>query len=104
MNEREFCYWLQGLFEVGGVKALDETQVQIVKDHLALVFKKVTADRSGPDLAEIYRREMDRKNPVMPYRTTLVPNPAEIDKWVPYEGPKCGTSISGEPKPLSAIC
>lgn len=42
MNEREFCYWLQGLFEVGGVKALDEAQTQIVKDHLALVFKKVT--------------------------------------------------------------
>ena len=39
MNEREFCYWLQGLFEVGGAKSLDERQTQIVKDHLALVFK-----------------------------------------------------------------
>lgn len=46
MNEREFCYWLQGLFEVGGAKSLDERQTQIVKDHLALVFKKVTPDRS----------------------------------------------------------
>ena len=47
MNEREFCYWLQGFFELGGQDVVDLSaeQVQIVKDHLALVFKKVTPDK-----------------------------------------------------------
>jgi hypothetical protein len=47
MNEREFCYWLQGFFELGGqdVVELSAEQVQIIEDHLALVFKKVTLDK-----------------------------------------------------------
>ena len=42
MNEREFCYWLQGLLELSDVKTLDEKQVRIIRDHLTLVFNKVT--------------------------------------------------------------
>lgn len=38
MTSVEFCYWLQGVFEVTDVKSLDEKQTQIVKDHLNLVF------------------------------------------------------------------
>lgn len=48
MNEREFCYWLQGLLEVGDPKKLNEKQVAIIKEHLALVFTKVT---STPDVS-----------------------------------------------------
>lgn len=43
MNERDFCYWLQGCLELSGSKALDENQVKIIKEHLALVFTKVTS-------------------------------------------------------------
>jgi hypothetical protein len=42
MTPQDFCYWLQGLLEVGQPKALNETQVQQIAEHLALVFKKVT--------------------------------------------------------------
>lgn len=42
MNEREFCYWLQGLLELSDIKTLDEKQVKIIRDHLTLVFNKVT--------------------------------------------------------------
>ncbi len=42
MTEREFCYWLQGLFEIGKVETLDSDQTKIIKNHLALVFHKVT--------------------------------------------------------------
>lgn len=44
MSELEFCYWLQGFFEVGNPKQLSPKQVQIIKDHLALVFDKITQD------------------------------------------------------------
>lgn len=39
MKSTEFCYWLQGLFELTDVKTLDAKQTQLIKNHLALVFK-----------------------------------------------------------------
>ena len=45
MTTKEFAYWLQGYFEISGAKGLDERQVEVVRDHLALVFTKVTPDR-----------------------------------------------------------
>lgn len=38
MKEREFCYWLQGLFEVGNPATLDAEQVELIKAHLNMVF------------------------------------------------------------------
>lgn len=42
MDAQNFTYWLKGFFEIGGSNSLTEAQVQIVKDHLDLVFNKVT--------------------------------------------------------------
>ena len=42
MNEINFAYWLQGFFELSGTTARTEAQVKVIKDHLALVFNKVT--------------------------------------------------------------
>lgn len=38
MTSRDFCYWLQGVFEVGQVTSLNEQQTELVKRHLAMVF------------------------------------------------------------------
>ena len=38
MTSRDFCFWLQGVFEVNDLKSLDEKQTKIVKAHLALAF------------------------------------------------------------------
>ena len=46
MTTEQFTYWLQGFFEISEDKTLSEKQVLIIKDHLALVFDKVTPDRS----------------------------------------------------------
>lgn len=46
MEPRDFVYWLQGFFEISESTDLTPKQVQIIKDHLALVFKKETPDRS----------------------------------------------------------
>ena len=42
MSPDSFCYWLNGFFEISDQKELTPQQVQIIKDHLDLVFKKVT--------------------------------------------------------------
>ncbi len=39
MTSREFCYWLQGFFELEGPAEIDYDTLQIIKSHLAMVFK-----------------------------------------------------------------
>jgi hypothetical protein len=38
MTSRDFCYWLQGMFEVHGVTALTKEQTKVIHNHLHLVF------------------------------------------------------------------
>lgn len=38
MTSKEFCYWLQGLYELGNPVILNEHQTQTIKRHLNMVF------------------------------------------------------------------
>lgn len=42
MTPEQFAYWLHGFFEIAGSNQLSPKQVMMVKEHLDLVFKKVT--------------------------------------------------------------
>lgn len=53
MNATEFCYWLQGHFEITGVRAMTKAEAQVIRDHLQLVFKKVTPNRKKKSEKEI---------------------------------------------------
>lgn len=46
MTPNDFCYWLKGYFELSGTTQLTDTQLTIIKDHLNLVFTKVTPNRT----------------------------------------------------------
>lgn len=52
MTSKDFCYWLQGYFEINGAgkptAAMTPEQTDMVKRHLALVFKH-EIDPSIPD-------------------------------------------------------
>ncbi len=52
MTSREFCYWLQGFFEIQGGResapGITPEQAGIIQKHLALVFKH-EIDPSYPD-------------------------------------------------------
>lgn len=40
MTSRDFCYWLQGFFELAeGQSGMSHEQAEAVRKHLALVFK-----------------------------------------------------------------
>ncbi len=39
MTSRDFCFWLQGFFEVTDPDSLTTYQTKMVKKHLNLVFK-----------------------------------------------------------------
>ena len=42
MDSINFTYWLNGFLELSGATTLNEQQVQVIKEHLALVMTKVT--------------------------------------------------------------
>ena len=46
MTPNDFTYWLQGFFEMTEGNNLTEKQVQIIRDHLGLIFDKQTEDYS----------------------------------------------------------
>lgn len=47
MKASEFCFWLQGLFELNNPQDLNERQTTIIKRHLALVFKHDIDPKQG---------------------------------------------------------
>lgn len=44
MTPDQFVYWLQGFLELADPKALSESQITIIREHLRTVFHKVTPD------------------------------------------------------------
>ena len=39
MQARDFCFWLQGYFEIQGGDALTAERVAVIRQHLGLVFQ-----------------------------------------------------------------
>ena len=39
MNTIDFCFWLQGYFEISGGKEISQEQAEVIQNHLNLVFK-----------------------------------------------------------------
>ncbi len=48
MTPENFCYWLNGLFEISNTDSITDEQVKIIKEHLNLVFNKVTQNGFNP--------------------------------------------------------
>ena len=44
MTPENFAYWLQGFFEMTETNRLSEKQILMIKEHLKLVFEKVTTE------------------------------------------------------------
>jgi hypothetical protein len=75
MTTEQFTYWLQGFMEVANPTTLDEKQIQIIKDHLALVLDKQTPDRNTPTWTPEWPVIPGTTTPVVPYDHPAIPNP-----------------------------
>jgi hypothetical protein len=53
MNAHDFAYWLQGFAELTDAPPSPD-QWQAIKDHLALVFSKVTPPRNAADTQRLW--------------------------------------------------
>lgn len=73
MTPENFTYWLKGFFEISDAKKLDEKQIDIIKDHLNLVFNKVTPVRNNI-----------KKDKLVDYRPYI--DGINISKSTPYQG------------------
>ena len=62
MTSRDFCYWLQGFFEVTDPAAINNEQTDMIKRHLNLVFKH-EIDLSMPDPTGELQETHDGKPP-----------------------------------------
>ncbi len=58
MTSREYCYWLQGFFELNPGCVLSITQTDSIRKHLALVFKH-EIDPSYPNQEELNKIHND---------------------------------------------
>lgn len=92
MNERDFCYWLNGFVELTQGQTPNPAQWKSIKEHLDLVFKKVTpkvgevtvdvkvdtkdAQKSIADLTEAMRKYRESVPPAHP-------RPSGWPTWTP---------------------
>lgn len=83
MTAEQFTYWLQGFMEMGQPTELNANQVQIIKDHLKLVFDKQTPDRT--------------QEPDIDWFPSIDPKPGQTH---PYTGPDWGW----KPNPYTVTC
>ena len=80
MTTEQFVYWLQGFMEVANPKTLDESQTQVIKDHLKLLFDKQTPDRDS-----------EKSDPIINIPPNVWPNQIEPDWWGGKNRIICGT-------------
>lgn len=86
LNSRDLCYWLMGFFEIADVEnmGLTSKQVDIIKRHLALVFKH-EIDPSFGD--EKHLQELDKVHQGTISIDTTSPKPINIDTTFPKYDP-----------------
>lgn len=82
MTPEQFAYWLQGFVEIRG-SAPTAGEWDVIKDHLATVFNKVTPNRQvyplSPGIAEPYRGDPATPMPIGPYVSPT--NPWTTPTW-----------------------
>lgn len=95
MTERDFCLWLNGFVELTDIEQPSVAQWKMIKEHLGLVFNKVTqklditVNPANPDTPI--------KLPVQPFDFTKV-----SDHAMPFR-PAWMTRQDGTPWPPGAI-
>ena len=83
MTERDFVYWLNGFFELSGATYLTDSQVSVIKDHLSLVFNKLTIN--SPETVEErveLRKLFGKPVPIHEFKLT------QITCWGTYAKPR----------------
>lgn len=110
MTPQDFCYWLQGFFELStdGITVTPE-QVLIIKDHLKLVFDKQTPDRNATqpfdyDKLKKELEELVKKQPQIPTPPYVDPFDPQRPPYAPLYPPLWTKPIDPTGKPYVVTC
>lgn len=60
MTSRDFVYWLQGFFEISKADVVEAEQVEIIKNHLNMVFKHEIDPSMGTEKHQEALRDLHR--------------------------------------------
>ena len=83
----QLVYWLNGFFELSGATTLNEEQVKVIKEHIALVLHKVTPSTVGPATPTPPQPQQTRG----PYTFPVYPDPS-----MPWYKPWEITCVAGD--------
>lgn len=88
MTSRDFCYWLQGFFEITGDNAtmISEEQMGIIKRHLDLVFKHEIDPSMGDEKHQSELNQIHNK-PTLAQLGEQYGFPVTDSKWGSPPGP-----------------
>jgi hypothetical protein len=91
MKSIDFCYWLQGYFEVAGVEGqavlMTEKQVKMIQKHLSLVFKHEIDPSMGP------REHQEQLSNL--HSGIVTTEEQAIQRWGPRPSPKHQFNMHG---------
>lgn len=84
MNAEKFAYWLQGFVELCPTTVPSEAQWSAIKDHLQLVFLKVTPTYTPNPLLPLGPPTLKPSTPIYPpmYRTSEL-RPGDMPMYEP---------------------
>lgn len=67
LTSRDFCFWLQGYFEVSADATISSTQADCIRKHLALVFKhEIDPSMGGSE----HQKDLNKIHATKPGRPT----------------------------------
>jgi hypothetical protein len=88
MTSRDFCYWLQGFFEVSGAKEISPTQTQIIRNHLNMVFVHEIDPSHGTKAHQDKLGKVHQGDDPFRTRISEILECAKVDDFGPDRGPK----------------
>ena len=72
MTSRDFCYWLQGYFEIDQPEELTKEKLEKIRNHLNMVFKHEIDPSFGDDLPDLQKIHEGHHHGVDPSMFTTV--------------------------------
>ena len=66
MTSRDFCFWLQGYFELQNPQTITEEQISVIQRHLNMVFEhEIDPSMPNKKLDQIHAEQINPSTAIM---------------------------------------
>lgn len=98
MSAENFVFWLNGFFELSGATTLSEQQVAVIKEHLQLVFTKVTTQTVPVAYPLVSTPKVEPHKPIQVVPYTPPYTPTQTMPSIPNEIKIPGIEVTCNPE------